>query len=91
MRTCTHAQLAESTSTQVIHVAIKHTLGLAIFALYLLGYDFDGVVELENGEKIRVEVAEKDKTVWDMREFDREQVMGLVLERLGAKRDGGAA
>ena len=52
--------------------------------------DFDGVIELESGEKIRVEVAEKDKNVWDMQEFDRKQAMDLVLERLGAKRDGGA-
>ena len=52
--------------------------------------DFDGVVELESGEKVRVTVAEKDKNVWDMNEFDRQQVMEIVTERLGAK-NGGAA
>ena len=52
--------------------------------------NFDGVVELENGEKVRVEVAEKDKNVWDMREFNREAVLSIVEERLSAK-NGGAA
>ena len=52
--------------------------------------DFDGVVELESGEKVRVMVAEKDKNVWDMNEFDRQQVMAIVTGRLGAK-NGGAA
>ena len=53
--------------------------------------DFDGVIELESGEKVRVEVAEKDKNVWDMNEFDRQQVMAIVTERLGAAKNGGAA
>lgn len=53
--------------------------------------NFDGVVELENGEKIRVEVAEKDKNVWDMREFDREKVLAIVEERLCGAKNGGAA
>ena len=53
--------------------------------------NFDGVVELESGEKVRVEVAEKDKNIWDMREFDREKVLAIVEERLGAAKNGGAA
>ena len=50
--------------------------------------NFDGVIELESGEKVRVTVAEKDKNIWDMREFDREQVLAIVEERLGAKNGG---
>lgn len=52
--------------------------------------NFDGVIELESGEKVRVTVAEKDKNVWDMREFDREKVLAIVEERLGVE-NGGAA
>jgi inosine-uridine nucleoside N-ribohydrolase len=52
--------------------------------------NFDGVVELESGEKVRVEVVEKDKNIWDMREFDRKKVLSIVEERLSAK-NGGAA
>ena len=53
--------------------------------------NFDGVVELESGEKVWKDVAEEDKNIWDMREFDREKVLAIVEERLGAAKNGGAA
>lgn len=54
--------------------------------------NFDGVIELESGEKVRVEVAETAKNVWDMRPFDREKVLAIVTERIGGMtKNGGAA
>lgn len=53
---------------------------------------FAGVRELEDGTKVREEVAEKDKNIWYMDQFDRQQVMELLAERIGGlKGKGGAA
>ena len=72
------------------NVELHGALTYGMTVIYRNG--FDGVIELENGEKVRVEVAEKDKNVWDMKEFDRQQVMAIVTERIGGvTKNGGAA
>lgn len=53
---------------------------------------FAGVRELEDGTKVREEVAEKDKNIWYMDQFDRQRVMELLTERIGGlEGKGGAA
>ena len=52
---------------------------------------FAGIEELPDGTKVRVEVADKDKNIWYMDGFDRQQVLGIVTERIGGlMRNGGA-
>lgn len=88
MTALTHPQLFDWGHYKCI-VELHSTLTYGMTVIYR--NDFDGVMELESGEKVRVEVAEKDKTVWDMREFDREKVMAIVTERLGCAQNGGIA
>jgi inosine-uridine nucleoside N-ribohydrolase len=49
---------------------------------------YDGIKVLETGEKIRMDVPEERKNVWDLQPFDREAVRWIVEERLGRKQGG---
>lgn len=49
---------------------------------------YDGVKVLENGEKIRTDVPEERKNVWDLQPFDHETVKTIVMERVGSIKGG---
>lgn len=48
---------------------------------------FAGVRELEDGTKIRGEVAEEEKNIWYLDQFDRQRVMGIITERIGGQEE----